>query len=85
MRGETNPATGAMLKTFRDTYRVIRPDDKEVGTANAFKFGATSGEKIDYVLVEPATDVLAAEIVRTSNDGKYPSDHFPVTARIRFR
>jgi endonuclease/exonuclease/phosphatase family metal-dependent hydrolase len=41
------------------------------------------GPKIDYVFVRPETDVLSAEIVRTSRDGRYPSDHFPVTARIR--
>ena len=82
--GEMNPATKAILTRFRDTFRVMHPDDKEVGTANAFKFGTTTGEKIDYVFVEATTEVLAADIIRTSNDGKYPSDHFPVTARIRF-
>lgn len=83
--GEANPATRAMLASFRDTFRVINPKATEVGTANAFKFGQTMGEKIDYIFVEAETDVLSAEIVRTSTDGRYPSDHFPVTARIRFR
>jgi endonuclease/exonuclease/phosphatase family metal-dependent hydrolase len=82
--GEANPATRAMLKTMRDTFRVIHHDAKEVGTANQFKLGATTGEKIDYIFVEPTTDVLSADIVRTSVDGRYPSDHFPVVARIRF-
>jgi hypothetical protein len=31
------------------------------------------------------TEVLEAAIVRTSRDGRYPSDHFPVTARVRLR
>ena len=47
------------------------------------KFGSVSGNKIDYVLVEPGTEVLEAAIVRTSRDGRYPSDHFPVTATVR--
>ncbi len=83
--GESNPATQAMLTVFRDTFRVIHPKATEVGTGNQFTLGRTRGDKIDYVFVEPAIDVLDADIVRTAVDGKYPSDHFPVVARIRFR
>ena len=83
--GEANPATRAMLARYRDTFRELHPDVKEVGTGNQFKFGMTTGQKIDYIFVEPGTEVLSAEIVRTARDGRYPSDHFPVTARIRFR
>jgi endonuclease/exonuclease/phosphatase family metal-dependent hydrolase len=83
--GESNPVTKAMLGRFRDTYRVLHPDATEVGTANQFKPGMTTGEKIDYVFVEPGTEVLSAEIVRTAANGRYPSDHFPVTARVRLR
>jgi len=46
--------------------------------------GQTGGDKIDYVLVQPGTTVLEASIVRTSRDGRYPSDHFPVLARIEW-
>jgi endonuclease/exonuclease/phosphatase family metal-dependent hydrolase len=83
--GETNPATRAMLKSFRDTFRVIHPDVTEAGTFNSFKPGTIGADKIDYVFVEPSTEVLSAEIVRTAVNGRYPSDHFPVVARIRFR
>jgi endonuclease/exonuclease/phosphatase family metal-dependent hydrolase len=89
--GEANPAivtlTGGLkgegTPPFLDTFRVRYPDEREVGTFNGFKFGATTGEKIDYVLVQPGTDVSHAEIVRTSRDNRYPSDHFPVVARVR--
>ena len=83
--GEANPATRAMLKVFRDTFRVKHPDATDVGTFNSFKLGTIGAEKIDYVFVEPATEVLSADIIRTSVNGRYPSDHFPVVARIRFR
>ncbi len=92
--GEDNPALhhlvgvpGAPIgapRAFVDTFRVLHPDVTEVGTFTAFKFGETTGAKIDYVLVQPGTQVLAADILRTSRDGRYPSDHFPVTARIRW-
>jgi endonuclease/exonuclease/phosphatase family metal-dependent hydrolase len=74
-----------MRASFVDSFRARHPDAKEVGTFNGFKIGQTAGEKIDFVFVEPGTDVLDAAIVRTSRDGRYPSDHFPVTARVRFR
>ena len=83
--GETNPVTRAIAKQFRDTFRVMHPNATEVGTANQFKLGTTTGEKIDYIFVEPAAEVISAAIVRTSAGGRYPSDHFPVVARIRLR
>jgi endonuclease/exonuclease/phosphatase family metal-dependent hydrolase len=81
--GAATPAAGAPLPPFIDTFRAANRDEKEVGTFTGFVFGRTSGEKIDYVLVQPGTEVLAAAIVRTGEGGRYPSDHFPVTARLR--
>lgn len=87
--GETNPAvltlTAAAAGTpaFLDTFRVLHRDQREAGTFNGFKPGNTRGDKIDYVLAQPGTEVLRAEILRDSRDGRYPSDHFPVVARVR--
>ena len=89
--GETNPAIATLaggrhdnsVALFVDTFRVMHPQEREVGTFSGFKLGMTGGEKIDYIFVQPGTDVLHAEIVRTSRDGRYPSDHFPVVARVR--
>jgi endonuclease/exonuclease/phosphatase family metal-dependent hydrolase len=83
--GEDNAATAAMRAAFRDSFRVLHPDATEVGTFSGFTLGRTAGDKIDYVFVEPGVEVLDAVIVRTSRDGRYPSDHFPMTARIRLR
>jgi len=86
--GETNPALLRLVGTagqpgpLVDSFRLLHPDATEVGTFTAFTFGRTDGDKIDYVLVQPGTKVLAAGIVRTNRDGRYPSDHFPVVARI---
>lgn len=67
-----------------DTFRVRYPDETTVGTFTGFRLDAVNGDKIDYVFVPPATSVLDAAIVRTSRDGRYPSDHFPVIAKILF-
>ena len=63
--------------------RAVHRGEQEVGTFTSFAFGQTKGDKIDYVLVQPGTTVLDASIVRTAEGGHYPSDHFPVTARIQ--
>jgi endonuclease/exonuclease/phosphatase family metal-dependent hydrolase len=64
-----------------DTFRVLRPSAADVGTFNGFK-GNRQGEKIDYVFAPPAVKVLQAEILYDNVDGRYPSDHFPVMARL---
>jgi endonuclease/exonuclease/phosphatase family metal-dependent hydrolase len=82
--GEKNPALVTLLGPFVDTFRVVRPDEQPAGTFTAFEFGNVGGEKIDYVLVPPGTEVQHADIVRFSRNRRYPSDHFPVVARVRF-
>jgi endonuclease/exonuclease/phosphatase family metal-dependent hydrolase len=62
-----------------DTFRVLHPDARRVGTFNGFR-GRTSGRKIDYVFAQPDFEVRSAEILRDHTDGRYPSDHFPVIA-----
>lgn len=85
--GETNPALGPLTAGggFVDTFRVAHPEEKAVGTATDFRYGQTGGNKIDYIFVQPGVTVLSAAIVRTSRDNRYPSDHFPVTARVQLQ
>jgi endonuclease/exonuclease/phosphatase family metal-dependent hydrolase len=87
--GETNLAIARLTAPqngsaalFVDTFRARHPDEKTVGTFNGFKYGATTGDKIDYVLVPPGTEVQDAAIVQASRNDRYPSDHFPVVARF---
>jgi endonuclease/exonuclease/phosphatase family metal-dependent hydrolase len=81
--GEKNPALATLVGPFVDTYRVVRPQETTVGTFTGFKFGNVDSEKIDYILVQPGTEVMHADIVRFTRDQRYPSDHFPVVARVR--
>ena len=76
------PGTNAKTALV-DTFRVLYPNAKTVGTFNAFQ-GRTDGAKIDYVLTNPWAKVISAEILRMNQDGRYPSDHFPVVATIVF-
>lgn len=67
-----------------DSFRMLHPQKKDVGTYHGYK-GNIQGNKIDSIFVPPATEVLQASIVRTSSNDRYPSDHFPVTATLRFK
>jgi len=80
--GDDNPAIKTILSSgLIDTYRKLHAKDPNEGTFNSFK-GETNGEKIDFIFVSNDFDVSQSEIIRTNYDGKYPSDHFPVTAVI---
>lgn len=85
--GESNEALHALTAghAFVDTFRVAHPDQKVVGTFTGFRHGRIDGDKIDYVFAQPGMEVLSASIVRTDRDGRYPSDHFPVVARLVVR
>ena len=64
-----------------DTFRVLHPDAKDVGTYHGFN-GNRNGDKIDYIFAMPGAKVLDAQILHDNVDGRYASDHFPVTARL---
>lgn len=97
--GESNPAIRYLLgraprasagdhpappsPRLLDTFREIDPDAAQVGTFTGFDPGAQGGDKIDYVLVTAGLEILDAAIDRRSRDGRFPSDHFPVSAVLR--
>lgn len=66
-----------------DSYRNRHPRDSgAAGTAHRFT-GRAGRRRIDWVLHDVGFDTLDATIVRTSFAGRYPSDHFPVTATLQ--
>ncbi|HEX3019079.1 MAG TPA: endonuclease/exonuclease/phosphatase family protein [Chitinispirillaceae bacterium] len=65
-----------------DTYRTVNPG-KLAGTLNFFR-GFQFGPKIDFIFADKNTEVISANIIRTNFKGRYPSDHFPITACLRF-
>jgi endonuclease/exonuclease/phosphatase family metal-dependent hydrolase len=77
LKGETTPVG------LVDPFRVRHPRQKETGTFNRFK-GDRTGAKIDYILISPDTEVLDAGIDFSMPEGRCISDHFAVTATVRF-
>ena len=71
------------VRNLQDTYRNIHPGDSDtVGTAHGFDGRAGDG-RIDWILHDNDFTTVDANIDRTSFDGMYPSDHFPINAIIR--
>jgi endonuclease/exonuclease/phosphatase family metal-dependent hydrolase len=68
-----------------DSYRATHPELKpNEGTFSGFKANQIAGARIDWIGVSRNWKVHAADIDRTSRDGRTPSDHFAVTAKLKF-
>jgi endonuclease/exonuclease/phosphatase family metal-dependent hydrolase len=86
--GEDNAAFRALLSDARaaaalvDSFRVVHPDATGTGTFHGFR-GTPGADRIDAIFTSPHWRVLDAAIVRTQSAGRFPSDHFPVTAVLR--
>ena len=82
--GEQSAPIQALRKrlTLRDSFRMVHPKEAKVGTFHAWS-GRMDGDKIDYVWMDPTLTALEAEIIHTQRDGRFPSDHFPVRAKIQ--
>ncbi len=65
-----------------DTFRQSHPTVKRQGTFHGFS-GGRNGPRIDFIFASPGLQVLQAEIVHRHQNGKFPSDHFPIKARVR--
>ena len=68
-----------------DTFRSAHPTrTEEESTFTAWK-GRLIGNRIDWVLCSTNFRVLSSEINRANENGRYPSDHYPVTATLNYK
>ena len=82
--GDINPAIKTIIKSgMIDSNRKLHKKKPNEGTFNSFR-GETNGDKIDFIFVSKDFEVRRSKIIRTNYNGKYPSDHFPVTAEIKY-
>jgi endonuclease/exonuclease/phosphatase family metal-dependent hydrolase len=66
-----------------DTYRKLHPArSKDESTFNHWQ-GTKEGSRIDFIFTTADFEPIEAEIVRTAYDNLYPSDHYPVTAKLK--
>ncbi|MBA4106821.1 MAG: hypothetical protein C0485_13790 [Pirellula sp.] len=79
--GLEDPTGLQLIDAYRDMTPTIGRDE---ATFHGYS-GGTRGSRIDFVLHDESFETLDATIIRTSYAGRYPSDHFPVTATLRLR
>ena len=75
------PAREPAQAMLRDSWRIAHPQAPEQGTFNGWSH-VPEGPRIDFVLVSPGIRVLSASIDSAQRQGRWPSDHLPVTALI---
>ena len=78
-------APGGPLRLV-ETFKEAHPSP----TTRDFTFHGFTGEnksasRIDWILRSDRFETIRADIDRTSENGRYPSDHFPVEALVRWR
>ena len=77
-------ATDSTSPRLIDAYRKLHPKrSNDESTFNSWA-GDTAGSRIDFILCTDDFNLLAATIVRTSYDGLWSSDHYPVTATLDY-
>ncbi|MFC3197147.1 endonuclease/exonuclease/phosphatase family protein [Parapedobacter deserti] len=81
---ETEQIKG-MSAILQDAYDVSQmPPYGPFGTSNGFRVAAPLKNRIDYVFVSKDFEVLKYAVLTDSKDQRYPSDHLPVVATVRF-
>jgi endonuclease/exonuclease/phosphatase family metal-dependent hydrolase len=85
LRGESPPGKseggGDEPLRFVDAFRELHPNEIRVGTYHDF-LGIRFGPRVDYIFAGPGIQVRNAHILRFERHGRYPSDHFPVSAAL---
>jgi len=77
-------ANGSTGRKLADSFRELRPKRSENEASFNDWAGTLKGSRIDFILHTREFTPVAAEIVRTSYDGRWPSDHYPVTATLKW-
>lgn len=85
MLGETLPTAPAIQPAplpLRDAWREAHLGEPD--TRSFHKWGeATENQRIDYVLFSGDLRLIDAQLDRTQRDGRFPSDHYPLSASFK--
>ena len=69
----------------RDTWEAASERSPEVATFHGYRPPVEGGPRIDWILTRGVAVVEEARIHTFARDGQLPSDHYPVSARLRLR
>ncbi|WP_143960406.1 endonuclease/exonuclease/phosphatase family protein [Litoribacter populi] len=85
---DDNPAYQTVEETemLKDTYHLSPfPSIGPKGTFNAFNWERLPENRIDYIFASPEIEVIRHGTLSDNYGKKFPSDHFPVLAEIKFK
>ncbi|MCX5689909.1 MAG: endonuclease/exonuclease/phosphatase family protein, partial [Planctomycetota bacterium] len=72
-------------RALTDTFRAVFPSrDTDEATFNGWN-RVIDGDRIDWILASPQFNVLGASIERARPGDRFASDHFMVTASLRYQ
>jgi endonuclease/exonuclease/phosphatase family metal-dependent hydrolase len=69
---------------FTDTWQTARRRGPQYGTYGKWKPPVRGGDRIDWILFRGNIHTLWTAIDPFEDEGRYPSDHYPVFADIKF-
>jgi len=72
---------GKLVDTYRANHALRSPFE----SSSCRWIGRREGSRIDWILHSPQFKTLKASINYTQDEGRYPSDHYPVEAVIRLK
>ena len=73
--GKNDPNEFQLIDSYRTLFPVQGPNER---THHGF-IGHTEGQRIDYLLHSSHLKATAAQIIHTNYEGRFPSDHYPIT------
>ena len=89
---EDNPAYAVLVRpttpgaiAWTDAYRTVHPTRAaDEASFHGFK-GGSAGARIDFIFHTPHFKATASQIDRTARGGRFPSDHYAVTAILQLK
>jgi len=70
---------------FQDTWHLAQSrKGEDLGTFNGFRDVPRDGRRIDWILLRGKAVVTESEVIPFRQGDQFPSDHFPVLARLRW-
>jgi len=76
-------ASGSAFDLLTSSMRDAKPSNAG-GTFHGFK-GTPGKDRIDWILYRGLVEFKTAEVITSHENGRYPSDHFPVVAAFSVR
>jgi len=65
---------------FSDCWQLLGKPEADAGTGHGFS--GKGRTRIDWILITPEFQAKNVEIIHHNENGRYPSDHFPVVADL---